>query len=276
MLPKALTIAGSDSGGGAGIQADLKTFQELDVFGMSAITAITAQNSQGVSGVYPVSPEGISQQITAVADDIGADAVKTGMLFDEPTIKIVAEKAAYYKWDHLVIDPVMVSTSGSKLLQDDAIHALKTQLFPLATIITPNIPEASEITGRSLTSFELRKEAAKAMYEMGAAAVLIKGGHHLDETKIVDIFYDGSTYVYLSVPRLDTRHTHGTGCTYAAAITAHLAKGRPLIDAVKEAKKFIHVAIKHGFAVGKGPGPTHHAAFRFYQEPLHELEVMTE
>ncbi|SER83695.1 bifunctional hydroxymethylpyrimidine kinase/phosphomethylpyrimidine kinase [Salipaludibacillus aurantiacus] len=276
MLPKALTIAGSDSGGGAGIQADLKTFQELDTFGMSVITAVTAQNTEGVQGVYPVESEGIDQQITSVMDDIGADAVKTGMLFDKEIIGIVAEKSRYYKWPNLVVDPVMVSTSGSKLLKNEAIDALINELIPQAAIITPNIPEAKELTGLTIQTVDDRKNTVKEMYKMGASAVLLKGGHEKNKGKVVDLFYDGRTFHYLSVPEINTPHTHGTGCTYAAAITANLAKGLPLPEAVRKAKMFIHAAIMHGFSIGKGSGPTNHAALRLYPDTRVEMEVETE
>jgi len=276
MIPKVLTIAGSDSGGGAGIQADLKTFQELNVFGMTAITAITAQNSTGVQGVYPVDTKGIAQQITSVMDDIGAAAVKTGMLFDKDRIELVVDMANHYQWPILVVDPVMVSTSGSKLLHEEAMDALINQLIPKATIITPNIPEAKEITGMPLDTLDDRKKSVIAMHHMGAQSVLLKGGHEEGPGKIIDILYDGTTFHYFTVPKIETEHTHGTGCTYAAAITANLAKGMPLQTAVKEAKRYIHNAILHAFSIGKGPGPTNHAAQRLYQDSLLELEVETE
>lgn len=276
MMPKVLTIAGSDSGGGAGIQADLKTFQELNVYGMTAITAITAQNSLGVQGVYPVETKGLAQQITSVMDDIGAAAVKTGMLFDKERIELVVEMANHYQWPILVVDPVMVSTSGSKLLRDEAMDSLIKQLIPKATIITPNIPEAKEITGMPLTTLAERKTAVKAMHQMGAQSVLLKGGHEEATDTITDILFDGNTFHYFSVPKIETKHTHGTGCTYAAAITANLAKGMPLLASVEDAKRYIHFAIRHGFSIGKGPGPTNHAAKRLYQEPLQEMEVETD
>jgi hydroxymethylpyrimidine/phosphomethylpyrimidine kinase len=254
----------------------LKTFQELNVFGMTAITAITAQNSTGVQGVYPVDPKGVAQQITSVMDDIGAAAVKTGMLFDKERIELVVDMAIRYQWQLLVVDPVMVSTSGSKLLREEAMDALITKLIPQATIITPNIPEAKEITGMSLTTFDDRKKAVKAMYDMGAESVLLKGGHEETSDKITDILYDGKSFHYFSVPKIKTEHTHGTGCTYAAAITANLAKGKSLHEAVKEAKRFIHIAIVHGFSIGEGPGPTNHAAQRLFQETLMEMEVESE
>ncbi|PYZ92325.1 bifunctional hydroxymethylpyrimidine kinase/phosphomethylpyrimidine kinase [Salipaludibacillus keqinensis] len=276
MLPKALTIAGSDSGGGAGIQADLKTFQELNVFGMSAITAITAQNTIGVQGVFPVDLKGVEQQITSVMDDIGTDAVKTGMLLNRDIIEIVSEKADHYRWPYLVVDPVMISTSGSKLLHEEAMDALIHKLIPKATIITPNIPEAKVITGMNLSTFEDRKSAVKELHKLGPQAVLLKGGHEENSDHIVDILFDGETFYYFTVPKINTIHTHGTGCTYAAAITANLAKGLPLTKAIHEAKSFIHLAIVHGFSLGEGPGPTNHSAHRFYSDSFLELKVDTE
>ncbi|MBU9719988.1 MULTISPECIES: bifunctional hydroxymethylpyrimidine kinase/phosphomethylpyrimidine kinase [Bacillaceae] len=267
MISRALTIAGSDSGGGAGIQADLKTFQELGVFGMSAITAITAQNTLGVQGVYPVELEGLEQQITSVADDIGVDAVKTGMLFDEPRIKLVAEKIKHYQWNNVVVDPVMIAKGGASLLTENSTKALINELLPLATVATPNIPEAEAIVGREITSIDDRKQAAKDFLSMGVKSVVIKGGHDSDghSEATTDLFFDGSTYHYFQYPRVDTKNTHGTGCSFASAITAELAKGTPLMEAVLKAKRFIHLAIIHSLNIGGGHGPTHHGAHRQYE-----------
>nr|WP_093073097.1 bifunctional hydroxymethylpyrimidine kinase/phosphomethylpyrimidine kinase [Salisediminibacterium haloalkalitolerans] len=271
MMKKALTIAGSDSGGGAGIQADIKTFQELSVFGMSAITALTAQNSLGVQGVYPVSVEGVEQQIRSVSDDLAPDAVKTGMLFDKEIIDVVADLADHYHWPELVVDPVMVSTSGAKLLKDDAIEHLMTRIVPLATVITPNIPEAEVMTGMDLNGLANRKKAAQELAAHGAKTILLKGGHEDGADTVTDLFYDGKSFHALSVPKINTKSTHGTGCTYASAITAYLARGETLLDAVILAKKYIHTAIKHGFRIGQGPGPVDHTAHR--NNPFNELEV---
>ncbi|ADU29040.1 bifunctional hydroxymethylpyrimidine kinase/phosphomethylpyrimidine kinase [Evansella cellulosilytica] len=263
MLARALTIAGSDSGGGAGIQADLKTFQELQVFGMSAITAITAQNTLGVQGVYPLELKAIEQQITSVADDIGVDAVKTGMLFDEKRIELVAEKIKHYKWNNVVIDPVMIAKGGASLLTDSSIEALVNKLLPLATVATPNIPEAEAITGRAITSLDDRKTAAKDFLNMGVKSVVIKGGHASSDN-MVDLFFDGSSFHYFETPKVDTKNTHGTGCSFASAVTAELAKGNTLFASIENAKKFIHLAIKHSLNIGGGHGPTHHGAHRQY------------
>lgn len=258
---KALTIAGSDSGGGAGIQADLKTFQELEVFGMSAIAAVTAQNTVGVQGIYPLTAEAVVKQIDSVATDIGTDAVKTGMLFSVEIIEQVANKIKEYGWERLVVDPVMVAKGGSRLLQEEAVCAIKTLLLPLAMVVTPNIPEAEVLTGISIHSPEDRKEASRAIVDMGAKYVVIKGGHESGE-KSMDLLYDGETFIELESERIDTRHTHGTGCTFAAAITAGLAKGNTVYDAVKTAKDYIQAAIEHSLHIGGGHGPTNHWAYR--------------
>jgi hydroxymethylpyrimidine/phosphomethylpyrimidine kinase len=258
---KALTIAGSDSGGGAGIQADLKTFQELDVFGTSAITAITAQNTLGVHGVYPLSVEAVIQQIDAVEHDLRPDAVKTGMLFSAEIIEAVAGRVKAFAWEHLVVDPVMIAKGGEPLLQDDAVEAVKKYLIPLAKVITPNIPEAEVLTGMKIDSMEARKEAAKKLYDMGAKYVVMKGGHDTGE-QLIDLLYDGETFMEWKSRRIQTKHTHGTGCTFAAAITAELAKGRAVQEAVETAKAFIQAAIEDELGIGQGHGPTNHWAYR--------------
>lgn len=257
---KALTIAGSDSGGGAGIQADLKTFQELGVFGMTAITAITAQNTTGVQGVYPVSLEGIAKQIDAISTDLTPDAVKTGMLFNSDIIKVVSQKVKQYKWSNLVIDPVMIAKGGSLLLQEEAIDALKEYLLPLATVITPNIPEAEVISGIKITNLSERKEAAKIIYDLGAKNVMIKGGH--GETKqMIDLLFDGNRFFQFESKRIATKNTHGTGCTFSAAITAELAKGKTIEDSIAVAKNYIQAAIEDDLHIGAGHGPTNHWAY---------------
>lgn len=259
---KALTIAGSDSGGGAGIQADLKTFQELDVFGMSAITALTAQNTLGVQGVYPASTEALKAQITSVLDDIGADAVKTGMLYDEERIDIVADFAARGDFKKLIVDPVMMSTTGAELLKKEAQQAMLKKLFPYAALITPNIPEAEAITGITAVSLKARKEIAKALLAFGPEAVLLKGGHEENSDTITDIYYDGAEFHYYTVPKINTKHTHGSGCSYAAAITAFTAQAKSMKDAVYAAKSYIHQAIEGAESIGGGDGPVNHAAHR--------------
>ncbi|MDC3412695.1 bifunctional hydroxymethylpyrimidine kinase/phosphomethylpyrimidine kinase [Aquibacillus sp. 3ASR75-11] len=257
---KALTIAGSDSGGGAGIQADLKTFQELGAFGMSVVTAVTAQNTLGVQGVYPIPIAGITEQIAAIGDDLGTDALKTGMLFSSEVIDAVSEKIDHYGWHNVVVDPVMVAKGGAKLLQDEAIRALIEKLIPLATVITPNIPEAELLTNRDINTLEERKEAAKSIYNMGAKTVVIKGGHGNGQ-EVVDLFYDGEVFEKMVSPRIETRHTHGTGCTFSAAISAELAKGKEIREAVMTGKQFIRAAIEKQLGIGKGHGPTNHWAY---------------
>ncbi len=261
-IAKSLTIAGSDSGGGAGIQADLKTFQELNTFGMSVITALTAQNTLGVHGVYPQSLEAIAAQMDAVLSDIGTDAVKTGMLFSAEIITLVAEKLKEYKVNNLVIDPVMIAKGGASLLLDEAVQALVEKLIPIATVITPNLPEAAKILGRSeITSFAEMKEAVVALHQLGPTYVVLKGGH-LPEGPAVDLLYDGKSIYELEAGRIETKHTHGTGCTFAAAIAAELAKGADIVAAVEVAKAFITAAIQDALPIGQGIGPTNHAAYR--------------
>lgn len=260
-ISKALTIAGSDSGGGAGIQADLKTFQELNVFGMSAITAVTAQNTLGVHGVYPLSVEAIVKQIEAIGSDLGANAVKTGMLFSGEIIKAVSECITKFNWENIVVDPVMIAKGGASLLQNEAIIALKEHLIPLATVITPNIPEAEVLTEMSIQSIEDRREAAKRLHQLGATYVVMKGGHG-NEEELVDILYDGAEFTYFTGKRMETKNTHGTGCTFAAAVTAELAKGETVKDAVETAKQFIQAAIEDDLEIGGGHGPTNHWAYQ--------------
>jgi hydroxymethylpyrimidine/phosphomethylpyrimidine kinase len=259
---KALTIAGSDSGAGAGIQADLKTFAALGVYGTSAITAITAQNTARVSKIFASSTDLVAAQIDAVIDDIGADAVKTGMLANAAIIKTVAKKIHQHRLKNVVVDPVMVAKSGDLLLRKDAIQALRTRLMPLATVVTPNIPEAEELTGLKLTHAATIQEAARRIMDMGAKSVVIKGGHRRGPA--TDHFFTAGTFSMLSAPRIRTRHTHGTGCTFSAAVAAYLAKGESLEAAVSLAKKYITEAIRNGFAVGSGHSPVHHF-YRFWK-----------
>lgn len=260
---RALTVAGSDSGGGAGIQADLKTFQELGVFGMSAITAVTAQNTLGVQGIYPLSAEAVQLQIDAIGQDLGADAVKTGMLFSADIIFAVAEKLRRYGWSKVVVDPVMIAKGGAPLLQEQAVLALKEALLPLAWVVTPNIPEAEVLTGMSISSLEDRKEAAKSLHAHGAKHVVMKGGHDAAKgSEVVDLLYDGRDFHEFRSVRQETRHTHGTGCTFAAAITAELAKGRSVVEALTVAKAFIQAAIEDSLELGQGHGPTNHWAYQ--------------
>jgi hydroxymethylpyrimidine/phosphomethylpyrimidine kinase len=253
---KALTIAGSDSGAGAGIQADLKTFAALGVYGTSAITAITAQNTVGVTQVFALNAELIAAQIDAVVDDIGVHALKTGMLANAEIIEIVAKKVQEHRLKKLVVDPVMVATSGDLLIEKNAVAALRSRLMPLAAVVTPNIPEAEELTGITLRSSEDIEEAARKIVALGATTVVIKGGHRKGPAQ--DLFYDGKRFRALSAPRIRTKNTHGSGCTFSAAIAAYLAKGESVERAVALAKKYITGAIRAGFAVGAGHSPVHH------------------
>lgn len=265
-MNKALTIAGSDSGGGAGIQADLKTFQELGVFGMSAITALTAQNTLGVHGVYPQTLEAIEAQIEAVLTDLGTDAVKTGMLFSAEIISTVAKKLSEHNVKNIVVDPVMIAKGGATLLQEEAVQALIQHLIPLATVITPNLPEAEKMIGCDPIGTVAEMEvAAKSLFALGSTYVLLKGGH-LEEGAAIDILYDGKKFTYYESERIETKHTHGTGCTFAAGITAELAKGEDIYTSVQTAKDFITTAIRDAVVLGKGISPTNHAAYRRNKE----------
>ncbi len=255
-LRTALTIAGSDCSGGAGIQADLKTFSAHGVFGMSVITSVVAENTSRVISVENISPQGIADQIDAVFEDIQVDAVKVGMLNDAEHMSIVAEKLAQYQPAAIVIDPVMVAKGGHALMQQEALDTLRKKIIPMALILTPNIPEAETIAKMSIRNVEDMKKAAAAIYAMGAKNVLVKGGH-LDGDA-VDVLYDGQNYSIYSNERIDTKNTHGTGCTYSSAIAANLAKGLAPMAAVQNAKDYVTTAIRYSLAIGKGHGPTNH------------------
>ena len=252
ILPVALTIAGSDSGGGAGIQADLKTFAALKVHGTSAITAITAQNTAEVSGILELPVHLIRQQIAAVVEDIGVDATKTGMLASAEIIAAVADAVRDHNLANLVVDPVMVAKGGARLLRDDAIDALRSELIPLATVITPNLPEAQVLLDRAISSLDDRRQAAVDLVAMGARSAIVKGGHADDAT---DVFFDGSQMVELRADRIQTENTHGSGCVFSAAITAWLARGADPLQAAGEAKTFITHAIANSLEIGHGHGP---------------------
>lgn len=252
-LPVALTIAGSDSGGGAGIQADLKTFAALGVHGTSAITAITAQNTVDVTDIFELPPQMIRAQIAAVVDDIGVQAAKTGMLSSAAIIQTVATAVTDFGLRALVVDPVMVAKGGARLLREDAIAALKAVLIPLATVVTPNLPEAEVLLGRKIETLEERRRAAQDLIEMGARAAVVKGGHAQGDA--VDVFYDGAHLVEIPGERISTSNTHGSGCAFSAAIAAGLAKGLPPLAAVREAKVFITRAIADSIEIGRGHGP---------------------
>lgn len=255
---KALTIAGSDSGGGAGIQADLKTFTAFGVYGMSALTALTAQNTQGVQGIEEVSPEFIRKQIESVMTDIGADAVKTGMLANTEIIEVVAEAIKTYHITNLVVDPVMVAKGGDPLLAKNARQTIKELLIPLAEVITPNIFEAEALVGYNIEDLDDMKKAARDLHELGCHSVVVKGGHMAIDGQATDVVYNGTEYFFLKSARFDSRNTHGTGCTFASAIAASLAKNVPPLDAIKKAKDYITEAIRSGLAIGSGHGPTNH------------------
>ncbi|MGG4394282.1 bifunctional hydroxymethylpyrimidine kinase/phosphomethylpyrimidine kinase [Paenibacillus thiaminolyticus] len=258
---KALTIAGSDSGGGAGIQADIKTFQELGVFGMSAIAAITVQNTLGVSGVHSIPIETVIGQMDAIGSDLAPDAVKTGMLFNKEIIMAVADRIVRFGWKAVVVDPVMIAKGGSELLQKEAVEALKEHLLPHALVVTPNIPEAEVLTGIPIRTMEDRREAAKRLSDCGPAYVVIKGGHSEGEEQVTDLLYDGVHFTELHGKRVHTRHTHGTGCTFSAAMAAELAKGSSVTDAVGTARAFIQAALEETLGIGQGHGPTNHWAY---------------
>ncbi len=256
-----LTIAGSDSGGGAGIQADLKTFTARGVFGMSAITALTAQNTMGVQGVVEIAPSFVKRQIDSVMEDIGADAWKTGMLANSAIIRTVAECAREYSISHLVVDPVMIARGGDPLLQPDAISEYISALFPLAYIVTPNCGEAAALAGIKIINTEKMREAAHIIKGMGSKYVLVKGGHFEGAEFAIDVLYDGAKYTEFHSPRVPTKNTHGTGCTFASAIAAELAKGNDICNAIHIAKAYLTAAILGAdqLKVGQGHGPTDHS-----------------
>jgi hydroxymethylpyrimidine/phosphomethylpyrimidine kinase len=253
-LPVALTIAGSDSGGGAGIQADLKTFAALGVHGTSALTAITAQNTLGVTDIMEVPPALVAAQIEAVMLDIGARAAKTGMLSSAEIIEVVANAIAHFNIRNLVVDPVMVAKGGARLLRDDAVDALRRRLLPLAAVVTPNLPEAEVLLGRPIRTLDDRRQAARDLVALGARAAVVKGGHG-DEEQAIDHYFDGTDLVELQSPRIATANTHGSGCVFSAAIAAALAKGSDSLAAVRMAKEFITAAIERSLEVGHGHGP---------------------
>lgn len=259
-MKQVLTIAGSDSGGGAGIQGDLKTLAANGVYGMSVITSITAQNTKGVTAIHDLPVPVIEAQLDAIFDDFEVAAVKTGMLSTAQIVDIVSRKLAKHKVPNLVVDPVMIAKSGHPLLQQDAVDHLRTSLIPLAFVLTPNVHEAERLSGLQIKTLADARQAAKAIYKLGCRHVLIKGGHLISE-KGTDLLYDGRFFNIFKGEFIDTPHTHGTGCTYASAIAAQLAKGKALPDAVQTAKTYVTEAIRYGLAIGHGKGPTNHFYF---------------
>ncbi len=255
-LHKAMTVAGSDSGAGAGIQADLKTFAALGVYGTSAITAITAQNTLRVTSVLELPPTLVAAQIDAIMSDIGAEAAKTGMLANAEIIRTVAQKIMEYRITKLVVDPVMVAKSGDPLLRPDAVEAMKSEIVPLALVVTPNVHEAEVLVGRPIESSEDARAAARLIHQMGAKIVVVKGGHLRGDA--TDLVFDGKEFLELSAPRIDTPNTHGTGCTFSAAIAAGMAKGLDAIEAIRQAKAYITEALKRSYKIGAGHSPVSH------------------
>jgi phosphomethylpyrimidine kinase len=256
--PVALTIAGSDSGGGAGIQADLKAMEANGVFGASALAAVTAQNTEEVSRAHDLPPSLVAAQIDAVVGDMDVQAAKTGMLSAPPIIETVADRVATHDLRPFVVDPVMISKTGFKLLQDEAIDTLVNDLLPLATLVTPNVHEAEHLTDVEIDTPDDLRAAGAALLEHGPDAVLVKGGAPVRGRRCGDVLVDGETGRRFQAPRIDTEHTHGTGCTYASAIAAHLAKGHDLGAAVDRAKRYVTGAIRHALPLGHGRGPTNH------------------
>jgi hydroxymethylpyrimidine kinase / phosphomethylpyrimidine kinase / thiamine-phosphate diphosphorylase len=257
-MNKVLTIAGSDSGGGSGIQADLKTILSLGGYGMSVVTAVTAQNTLGIQGMVPISPEFVALQLESTLGDIGADCVKTGMLVNAEIVSVVAENIAKYQIERVVVDPVLASEWGSVLLDPEGRKAVVKELFPVAYLLTPNIPEAEILTGKTITTVSDMKKAAKRLQKMGPKYVLVKGGH-LKEIA-VDVLHDGTQDYEFSTQRVRTRHTHGTGCTLASAIATRLAQGISLMECIDQAKRYMYRALRFSLSLGGGIGPTNHFA----------------
>ena len=257
-IPTALTIAGSDSGGGAGLQADLKAFEANGVFGMSVVTAVTAQNTRAVTAVHEIPPDVVAAQIDAVASDLPVGAVKTGMLASAPLIDAVADGIARHGLGPVVVDPVMVTTAGDPLLAPDAVGAVRQRMLPLADLVTPNAHEAARLAGGEVRTLGDARRAARAILALGPGAVLVKGGHLDGEADAVDLLLTPDGETLFREERIDTPNTHGTGCTYASAIAAHLARGAGLVEAVGLARTYLQGAIRHGLAIGGGHGPTGH------------------
>ena len=271
-VPSVMTIAGSDSGAGAGIQADLKTFAAMGTFGTSAITAITAQNTQAVLDVFALPPALVAAQIDAIVSDIGADVTKTGMLANADIVNVVVAKVEEHGLRPLVVDPVMVSSSGDRLFEEDAVDAIRDRLLPLATVLTPNLLEAEVLLDRKLASWDDIRNGAKELVEMGADAVVITGGHAAvaaSKGAATDFFYDGHGFHEYTTTRIDTNNTHGTGCTFASAIAAALARDTDLRGSIAMAKAYVTKALQAAYPVGHGRGPVHHF-FRFWQPRIYD------
>lgn len=267
MIKKVLTIAGSDCSGGAGIQADLKTFSAHGVFGMSVIVSVVAENTSRVIDIQDITPEMIEKQIDAVFEDIGVDAVKVGMLSTPECMRAVAGKLRQYKPEHVVIDPVMYAKNGCPLMDPSAVDALIETILPLADVLTPNIPEAERITGVEIRSVTDMEAAARKIHDMGSKTVVVKGGHAIGNA--LDVLFDGKQMYHFETQRIATKNTHGTGCTFSSAIASQLALGMDICKAVEKAKAYVTTAITHSLAIGKGCGPTHH----FYELYRHGLPV---
>lgn len=267
MTKVALTIAGSDSGGGAGIQADLKTFQELGVFGTSVVTAVTAQNTLGVQAVYPVDRIAVRTQAESIGVDFPISALKTGMLCNAEIIEETAQNIIRFGWKNIVVDPVMIAKGGASLLQMEAVTALKEILLPVAQIVTPNIPEAELLAGMKVENDHDCIYASERILHLGVKAIVLKGGHRQTEHTAEDLYMDTEGRQFsMQSERINTKDTHGTGCTFSAALTAGLAIGNPMSEAVLDAKKYIQAAIKNGLGIGKGHGPTNHWGHRYSYE----------
>jgi hydroxymethylpyrimidine/phosphomethylpyrimidine kinase len=264
---KVLTIAGSDSGGGAGIQADLKTYAAIGCYGMSVITALTAQNTRGVTAIHALPPSFAVEQMQAVFTDMGADAVKIGMLYSAELIEVITEELNKHRARNIVLDPVMVAQSGDKLLQDDAIQAIKDHLMPVADVVTPNLPETEVLMSQKIETIEDMQRAARSLAQYGGRSILIKGGH-LNESKSTDLLYlaEEDRFVMLEAERIETRNNHGTGCTLSSAIAAYMSRGNGIEEAVRKAKAYIQQAIQQGaqYKIGEGHGPVHHF-FEFWE-----------
>ncbi|MCM1121357.1 MAG: bifunctional hydroxymethylpyrimidine kinase/phosphomethylpyrimidine kinase [Eubacterium sp.] len=268
-MKKVLSIAGSDCSGGAGIQADLKTFSAHGVFGMSVIVSVVAENTSRVIGIQDVTPDMVGKQIDAVFEDIGVDAVKIGMLSSAECMEAVAERMAYYRPHNIVIDPVMYAKNGCPLMDMAAIDILIRRIIPLADVLTPNIPEAEKIADMEITSVKDMEKAANRIHGMGSKMVVVKGGHAVGNA--LDVLFDGNRFYHYETVRIDTKNTHGTGCTFSSAIAAGLAKGLDVPTAVGAAKSYVTTAIRHSLSIGKGNGPTHHF-YDLYRNGLYETK----